>query len=62
MKKVSVLVPSYNEQDSINYFFDKVKIIQQKYERKHDIRIIFLNNCSTDKTLEKIKSTTGLQN
>ncbi len=55
MKKVSVLVPSYNEQDSINYFFDKVKIIQQKYERKHDIRIIFLNNCSTDKTLEKIK-------
>ena len=55
MKRVSILVPSYNEHVSINYFFDKVKLIQQKYGKKYDVRVIFLNNCSTDLTLEKIK-------
>ena len=55
MKTISILVPSYNEKDSINYFFDKIKLIQTKYENEFNIRVVFLNNSSTDNSLEIIK-------
>ena len=55
MKKITILSPTYNEEDNIDELvqriiniFDK-KLIEYKYE------IIFIDNNSTDNTVELIK-------
>ena len=55
MKKlISIIVPVFNEEDNINYFYNKIKKIIKK-EKKYNFELLFLNNCSTDNTLSKIK-------
>jgi dolichol-phosphate mannosyltransferase len=53
-KLISIISPVFNEEDNINYFYKKIiKII--KKEKKYNFELLFLNNCSTDNTLSKIK-------
>ena len=54
-KKLSILVPLYNEQSCINEFFRRIVTVTDKIHDKYDINIYFLNNCSTDKSLNLIK-------
>lgn len=54
-QKISIITPVYNEEDNIENIYSKVKELFQymvDYEYEH----IFTNNCSTDKTLEILKS------
>lgn len=58
MKKVSVLIPCYNEESNVEPL--STAIVEQ-FEKinKYDYEIVFIDNCSTDKTkliLEKICS------
>ena len=52
---ISIVTPIYNEEKNIFFFYKKIrKIIKKiKYIKKYEI--IFGNNSSTDKSLEKIK-------
>lgn len=53
MKKVDLIVPCYNEQESIPLFYKEIKKVSK--DIKANIEIIFINDGSTDNTLEIIK-------
>lgn len=53
MKKIDLIVPCYNEQESIPLFYNEIKNISKEIKAK--INIIFVNDGSKDKTLEIIK-------
>ena len=54
MKKlISIVIPCYNEEESINLFYDEVKKIEK--EIKTNFEYIFVDDGSKDKTLSIIK-------
>ncbi len=53
MKKISIVVPCYNEEESLPIFYEQVEKIVHKI--KADIEYIFVNDGSKDKTLEVLK-------
>ena len=49
MKKISILIPCYNEEENVNQISEA--IINQIEELKvYDYELIFIDNCSTDNT------------
>jgi dolichol-phosphate mannosyltransferase len=52
MKKISIIVPAFNEEGNIIIFLEKLKYI---FCDKYQYEIIFIDDGSTDKTLEKLK-------
>ena len=55
-KKLAILVPLYNEEDCINIFFNRMSKVIEKIVSEYNVTLYFLNNCSTDKSLEIIKN------
>ena len=54
MKKISIIVPAYNEEESIPYLYERlIKTINDIKE--YEFEILFINDGSKDKTLELIK-------
>ena len=59
MKKISILVPTYNEQDNVKPLSEAIVEILTKELGYYDYELVFIDNCSTDQTrpnLEKICS------
>ena len=52
--KISVIVPCYNEQEAIPFFYDEIVVIGKKM-KEFLFEIIFINDGSTDGTLTLIK-------
>ena len=54
MKKISIVVPCYNEQEVINLFYKEIQKIKKDFS---DVKfeIIFVNDGSKDKTLELMR-------
>ena len=50
MKKISVLIPCYNEEDNIVLISKAIEEELQKSCSKYDYEICFIDNCSTDNT------------
>lgn len=55
MKKISVLVPCYNEEENIIHIGNAI-IEQLDRLDAYDYELIFIDNCSKDKTREKIEN------
>lgn len=55
MDKISVIVPCYNEKDSLPLFYDELNKNINKFENV-EFEIIFVNDGSNDDTLEMIKN------
>lgn len=53
MKKLSIIVPCYNEQESLPLFYPAVKKIIKKIPVKPEY--IFVNDGSSDDTLKELK-------
>ena len=53
-KKISVIVPCFNEENNLDEFLKRLNDILN--EIKHDYKIIFIDDGSSDNTWEKIKS------
>ena len=53
MKKVSVIVPCYNEEESIPLFYKELKKVFEG--RKEQLEIIYVNDGSRDNSLEEMK-------
>lgn len=56
---ISIIIPTYNEEDNLSELHHRLSGIAKKI-KKHDFEIIFVDDCSSDKTpdiLEKIEST-----
>jgi len=55
MKKVTILIPCYNEEDTINIFYARVIDIINKM-RDYHFELLFVNDGSTDNSLHLIKT------
>lgn len=53
MKKISIIVPCYNEEQAIPFFYDEITKIAESL--KEDFEFIFVNDGSSDKTINIIK-------
>lgn len=53
MKKVSIIVPCYNEEETIPFFYKEINKISKKI--KKDFEFIFVNDGSKDNTIKIIK-------
>ncbi|MEY4332492.1 MAG: hypothetical protein RLZZ196_1230 [Bacteroidota bacterium] len=52
---ISIVVPVYNEQDSVEIFYERLIKTIQNNELSDDIyEILFIDNCSTDETYAKL--------
>jgi glycosyltransferase involved in cell wall biosynthesis len=54
-KLLSVIVPTYNEEHGIDEFYRRTKNVLVKLTPRFDHEIIFVNDFSTDNTLQKLK-------
>lgn len=53
MKKISIIIPCYNEEQAIPYFYEEITKISKTIN--YDFEYIFINDGSKDKTIEVIK-------
>ena len=53
MKKISIIVPCFNEEESIPYFYKEINKVSKKM--KYNFEFIFVNDGSSDKTINVIK-------
>lgn len=56
MNKISVVVPCYNEEANIDYFYDELVKVLILLKSKYTYEIIFVNDGSKDNTTVKIKN------
>lgn len=52
MKKISIVVPCYNEEESMPLFYKEIVKVAKKMQKKAEFEIIFINDGSKDRTLE----------
>ena len=50
MKKVSVLIPCYNEEDNVFPIYEEVSKEFEKYTNKYELELVFIDNNSIDNT------------
>lgn len=55
MKKISILIPCYNEVENVDLMAAAVENILQEALSQYDYEILFIDNCSTDGTREKLE-------
>ena len=56
MALLSVIVPCYNEEENVKYFYDELMKNQSFFEEKKlDVEIIYVDDGSKDKTVEEVK-------
>ena len=55
VKKISIVVPCYNEQDNIAPLYIAVKAIFETELQDLDLEILFIDNCSSDATRAEIR-------
>lgn len=55
MKKISIIIPAYNEEESLPYLKERLDSLMTEMN-KYEFEILFINDGSTDNTLELIKN------
>jgi len=56
VKKISVVVPCYNDSNSIRHMRDRVKKVFETKLQNYDYEIIFVDDCSLDNTWNEIEN------
>lgn len=54
MKKISIIIPAYNEQESLPILYERLKKLMENLNN-YDFEVLFVNDGSKDKTIEIIK-------
>ena len=54
MKKITIIIPAYNEEESLPYLYERMTKLVDTIEN-YEFEILFVNDGSKDKTLEIIK-------
>lgn len=55
MKRISIVIPTYNEEKNITLIVGRLRSIFQEALQNYNYEIIFIDNYSTDNTREKIR-------
>lgn len=53
--RLTILCPVYNEQNVVPLFFGRLRTVAEVLKSTYDVHLLFLNNCSTDGTLNEIQ-------
>lgn len=61
MKKISIIIPAYNEAESLPFLFERLNELTNKLEN-YEFEFLFVNDGSKDKTLEIIKEQRSIDN
>ncbi len=54
MKKITIIIPAYNEQDSLPFLYERMEKLINSIEN-YEFEILFVNDGSKDKTIDLIK-------
>ena len=54
MKKITILVPAYNEEESLPFLYERVSNIMNEM-KNYEFELLFVNDGSKDNTLKEIK-------
>ena len=54
MKKVTIIVPAYNEEESLPFLYERLEKLMET-NKNYEFEILFVNDGSKDKTLDLIK-------
>jgi len=61
MKKlISIITPVFNEEENIEIYYSRISKVLEDLSNYYDFEIIFNDNCSNDKTFEKIEKLTKI--
>jgi glycosyltransferase involved in cell wall biosynthesis len=52
---LSIVTPCYNEEDNVYELYERIKSTIAEYTYKYDFELIFIDNCSQDKTVKKLR-------
>lgn len=55
MKKISIIIPAYNEEESLPILYERMKKLMEDM-KNYEFEILFVNDGSKDKTIEIIKN------
>lgn len=55
MKKIAIVVPCYNEQEAIPYFYEEINKISKTMNNRSDFEFLFVNDGSKDNTLNVLR-------
>lgn len=56
MKKISIVVPCYNEEESLPLFYEAINKVTEKMKKKAIFEFLFVNDGSKDKTLAELRT------
>lgn len=56
MKKISIIVPAYNEEEVLKLFYKETKKVLEKVKEIYDYELIFVDDGSKDNTLKILKN------
>ena len=54
MKKISIIIPAYNEEESLPYLYERLEKLMGEMQN-YEFEILFVNDGSRDKTMQIIK-------
>lgn len=54
-KSIEVICPVYNEEQSLEYFYERLRAVRDKMSRTYQFNLTFINNASVDRTAELIQ-------
>lgn len=54
MKKISIMVPCYNEEGNVELLYEAIKKEFGNNLKKYNYEIVFIDNCSKDRTRDKL--------
>lgn len=54
-KTIEMIVPCCNEEECVSIFYNKIKEVFESQLFQYDFKILFIDDGSKDKTLERIK-------
>ena len=55
MKKISIMIPCYNEVENVEPMSFAVVNVMEEALSRYDYELVFIDNCSTDGTREKLE-------
>jgi len=56
MKKVSIIIPAYNEEAVLSFLYERLITLINSLEKQYSFEILFINDGSTDNTYNILKS------
>ncbi len=54
MKKISIIIPAYNEEEALPYLYERLEKLMEQ-NKNYEFEILFVDDGSKDKTLEMVK-------